>query len=287
MSDILIYTVLTLVVLGVVAAIVLYFVAQKFKVEEDPRIDVVEGMLPGANCGGCGYPGCRGLSEALVKSDSMEGLRCPVGGASVMAQIGEYLGKTPAVADPMSAVVRCAGSCKVRPKTVQYEGAKSCLVENAIFAGETGCSYGCLGKGDCASVCSFGAIKINPETGLPEVNPDLCTACGACVKACPKGIIELRKRGPKDRRLYVSCVNKDKGAITRKACSVGCIGCGKCVKVCPFEAITVTNNVAYIDYNKCKMCRKCAAECPVGAIIEVNFPERKPAVETPTTAQTN
>ena len=287
MSDILIYTVLTLVVLGVVAAIVLYFVAQKFKVEEDPRIDVVEGMLPGANCGGCGYPGCRGLSEALVKSDSMEGLRCPVGGASVMAQIGEYLGKTPAAADPMIAVVRCAGSCKVRPKTVKYEGAKSCLVENAIFAGETGCSYGCLGKGDCASVCSFGAIKINPETELPEVDPELCTACGACVKACPKGIIELRKRGPKDRRLYVSCVNKDKGAITRKACSVGCIGCGKCVKVCPFEAITLANNVAYIDYNKCRMCRKCAAECPVGAITEVNFPERKPAVETPTTAQTN
>lgn len=286
MSDILIYTILTLVVLGVIAAIVLYFVAQKFKVEEDPRVDVVEGMLPGANCGGCGYPGCRGLADALVKSDSMEGLRCPVGGVSVMSRIGEYLGKTPAASDPMIAVVRCAGSCKVRPKTVKYEGASSCLVENAIFAGETGCSYGCLGKGDCASVCTFGAIKINPETELPEVNPDLCTACGACVKACPKGIIELRKRGPKDKRIYVSCVNKDKGAKTRKACSVGCIGCGKCVKTCPFEAITLANNVAYIDFNKCRMCRKCVAECPVGAITEVNFPERKPAVETPTTAQT-
>lgn len=287
MTDVLIYTILTLVVLGIVAAIVLYFVAQKFKVEEDPRIDIVEGMLPGANCGGCGYPGCRGLSEALVKSDSMDGLRCPVGGNEVMQKIGDFLGKTPAQGEPMIAVVRCAGNCSVRPQTTLYAGAQSCAVENAIFGGETGCSYGCLGKGDCVNVCSFGAIKVNPQTGLPEVNPDLCTACGACVKACPKNIIELRKRGPKDRRVYIACSNKDKGAITRKVCSVGCIGCGKCVKTCPFEAITLQNNLAYIDFNKCRLCRKCVVECPVGAIKEINFPERKPAVEATTTAQTN
>jgi Na+-translocating ferredoxin:NAD+ oxidoreductase RNF subunit RnfB len=270
--------------LGVVAAIVLYFVAQKFKVEEDPRIDIVEGMLPGANCGGCGYPGCRGLSEALVKSDSMDCLRCPVGGDSTMQKIGDFLEKTPAKSEPMIAVVRCAGNCSVRPKTTLYLGVQSCAVENAIFGGESGCSFGCLGKGDCANACSFGAIKINPETELPEVNPELCTACGACVKACPKNIIEIRKRGPKDRRVYVACSNKDKGAITRKVCSVGCIGCGKCVKTCPFEAITLTNNLAYIDHNKCRLCRKCVAECPVGAIQEINFPERKPAE---TTAQIN
>ena len=121
---------------------------------------------------------------------------------------------------------------------------------------------------------------MNPETGLPEVDDEKCTACGACVKACPKMIIELRKKAPKGRKIYVSCVNKDKGAVARKACKVACIGCGKCAKVCAHDAITVVNNLAYIDSTKCKMCRKCVAECPTGAIIEVGFPVRKPVAES-------
>jgi ferredoxin len=128
-------------------------------------------------------------------------------------------------------------------------------------------------------VCQFGAIKINKETGLPEVNDEKCTGCGACVKACPKVVIELRKKAPKFRKVYVSCINKDKGAVAKKACSSACIGCGKCAKTCPFEAITVENNVAYIDFNKCKMCRKCVEQCPTGAIMEENFPPRKPKAE--------
>ena len=133
---------------------------------------------------------------------------------------------------------------------------------------------------------------MNPETGLPEVDEEKCTACGACVKACPKMIIELRKKAPKGRKIYVSCVNKDKGAMARKACKVACIGCGKCAKVCPFDAIKVENNLAYIDATKCKMCRKCVMECPTGAIVEVGFPARKapvaeaPAQEAPATAKT-
>ncbi|MDL2291888.1 4Fe-4S binding protein, partial [Bacteroides sp. OttesenSCG-928-F21] len=121
-------------------------------------------------------------------------------------------------------------------------------------------------------------------TGLPEVDESKCTACGACVKACPKSIIELRAQGKKSRRVYVSCVNKDKGAVTRKACEVGCIGCGKCVKACAFDAITLENNLAYIDFNKCKLCRKCVEACPQNTIIEENFPPRKPKDEVPVTA---
>ena len=219
--EVLLYTILTLCVLGILSAVILYVVAQKFRVEEDPRIDEVEKMLPGANCGGCGFAGCRGMADALVKQDDISSLFCPVGGGAVAS---------------------------------------------SLYIGETGCAFGCLGYGDCVAACTFGAITIDPATGLPVVDPDKCTACGACVKACPKKIIELRKKWPKNRAVYVSCVSKDKGAVVMKACKAGCIGCGKCEKVCAFGAITVENNLAYIDPQKCKLCRKCVNECPTGAI---------------------
>lgn len=285
MND-LIVTVLVVSGLGALLALLLFVVAKQFKVEEDPRIDEVEKMLPGANCGGCGFPGCRGMSEALVKNDDISSLYCPVGGAECMKIVANYLGKAAAERAPMVAVVRCAGSCENRPKTNTFDGAHSCLVASSLYAGDTGCSFGCLGLGDCVAKCEFDALHINPATGLPEVDEEKCTACGACVKACPKMIIELRKKAPKGRKIYVSCVNKAKGAVARKACKVACIGCGKCAKVCPFEAITVENNLAYIDSMKCKMCRKCVVECPTGAIVEVGFPARKVATPETKTAKT-
>lgn len=269
---VLVWTVVTLSALGLLAAAILYVVAQKFKVEEDPRIDEVEKMLPGANCGGCGFPGCRGMADALVKNDDISALFCPVGGAETMKKAAAYLGKTAPEKEPQVAVVRCGGTCAKRPRTNEFDGARSCAVVASLYAGETGCSYGCIGMGDCVAACTFGALSMNRETGLPEVDPDKCTACGACVKACPKGVIELRKKWPKNRGVYVSCVSRDKGAVVMKACKAGCIGCGKCAKACPFGAITVENNLAYIDPQKCKLCRKCVAECPTGAIVAVNFP---------------
>ena len=269
---VLVWTVVTLSALGLLAAAILYVVAQKFKVEEDPRIDEVEKMLPGANCGGCGFPGCRGMADALVKNDDISALFCPVGGAETMKKTAAYLGKTAPEKEPQVAVVRCGGTCAKRPRTNEFDGARSCAVVASLYAGETGCSYGCIGMGDCVTACAFGALSMNKETGLPEVDPDKCTACGACVKACPKGVIELRKKWPKNRGVYVSCVSRDKGAVVMKACKAGCIGCGKCAKACPFGAITVENNLAYIDPQKCKLCRKCVAECPTGAIVAVNFP---------------
>ncbi len=279
--NILLYTVLTLSALGILAAVILYFVAKKFHVEEDPRIDEVEKMLPGANCGGCGFAGCRGMADALVKRDDISALFCPVGGGDVMKSVAAYLGKAAAEKEPQVATIRCGGTCEKRPRTNQFDGAKSCAVASSLYVGETGCSFGCLGFGDCVEVCTFGALSIDPETGLPVVDPDKCTACGACVKACPKGIIELRKKWPKNRAVYVSCVSKDKGAVVMKACKAGCIGCGKCAKVCQFDAITVDGNLAYIDPQKCKLCRKCVNECPTGAIKLVGMDplpkEPKPA----------
>lgn len=263
---VLLSTILTLSVLGILAAVVLYFVAQKFKVEEDPRIDEVEKMLPGANCGGCGFAGCRGMADALVKNDDISTLFCPVGGGDTMKSIASYLGKAAPDKEPMVATVRCGGVCDKRPRTNTFDGAKSCAVVSSLYVGETACAYGCLGYGDCVEACVFDAIRINPETGIAEVDAEKCTACGACVKACPKNIIELRKKWPKGRAVYVGCMSKDKGAVVMKACKTGCIGCGKCEKVCAFGTITVENNLAYIDPQKCKLCRKCVNECPTGAI---------------------
>ena len=264
--EVLLYTILTLCVLGILSAVILYVVAQKFRVEEDPRIDEVEKMLPGANCGGCGFAGCRGMADALVKQDDISSLFCPVGGGDTMKAVAAYLGKAAPEKEPQVATVRCGGTCEKRPRTKEYNGARSCAVASSLYIGETGCAFGCLGYGDCVAACTFGAITIDPATGLPVVDPDKCTACGACVKACPKKIIELRKKWPKNRAVYVSCVSKDKGAVVMKACKAGCIGCGKCEKVCAFGAITVENNLAYIDPQKCKLCRKCVNECPTGAI---------------------
>lgn len=284
--EVLLYTILTLCALGVFSAVILYFVAQKFRVEEDPRIDEVEKMLPGANCGGCGFAGCRGMADALVKRDDISALFCPVGGGDCMKAVAAYLGKAAAEKQPEVATVRCGGTCEKRPRTNEYNGAKSCAVASALYVGETGCAFGCLGFGDCVVACAFDAIHINPKTGLPEVDADKCTACGACVKACPKMIIELRKKWPKNRAVYVSCVSKDKGAMVMKACKAGCIGCGKCAKVCPFGAITVENNLAYIDPQKCKLCRKCVNECPTGAIRLVGMEPLPKAPKAPAAPKT-
>lgn len=287
MTTTIIWTIVAITVLGVVLAGVLYLIANKFKVEEDPRIDEVEKVMPGANCGGCGFAGCRAFAQACVEAPNLDNNFCPVGGNEVMKKVAAVLGMEVKEKAPMVAVVRCNGTCANRPVVNEYDGRQSCKVKAALYSGDTGCPYGCLGCGDCVEACQFGAISMDPETGLPVVDKEKCTACGACVKACPKHIIELRNKGPKGRRVFVSCVNKDKGGVARKACSAACIGCGKCAKVCPFGAITVENNLAYIDFTKCKLCKKCVAECPTGAIHAVNFPVIVPKQEKPVVADSS
>ncbi len=278
-NEVIIYSIGALSAIGIAAAVILFFVAQKFKVIEDPRIDEVEAALPGANCGGCGLAGCRAFAEAVVKAESLEGFNCPVGGNELNAIIAPIIGAEATESEPMIAVIRCNGTRANAKKKVDYEGTESCAFVHSLFSGESGCPNGCLGLGDCVDVCSFDAIYIDKESGLPIVK-DNCVACGACVSACPRSIIELRKKGKKDRRIFVACVNTEKGAPAKKNCSVACIGCGKCVKACPFEAISLENNLAYIDYEKCKLCRKCVLECPTGAIHELNFPPRKEKAAT-------
>jgi Na+-translocating ferredoxin:NAD+ oxidoreductase subunit B len=278
-NEITIISVISLGSLGTLAAVILYFVAQKFKVIEDPRIDLVEEKLPGANCGGCGLAGCRALAEAIVKAESLAGFGCPPGGNAAMQDIAQALGLIAQESDPMIAVLRCNGSRENSPPKVKYEGAMTCQFAHSLFSGEGGCPFGCLGCGDCVEACAFDAMYMDEKTGLPVILNDKCVACGACVKACPRFIIEMRKKGKKDRRIFVSCINKEKGGVAKKNCAVACIGCGKCVKECKFDAIVFENNLAYIDFNKCTLCRKCVPVCPTNAIHELNFPPRKVKTE--------
>ena len=277
--NLILISLITLGLVGAVSSIILFFTAQKFHVFEDTRINDVEEALPSANCGGCGFPGCRAFAEACVKAETMDGLNCPVGGAPTMENVANILGRTVVATAPTVAVVRCGGTCDHRPRMNEYDGVQHCFIAHNLYSGETGCSFGCLGLGDCEVSCEFDAIKVNPLTKLPEVDEDKCTSCGACVKACPKLLIELRKKGPKSRRIYVSCRNEDRGPIAKKSCDVSCIACTKCEKVCPHEAITISNNLAFIHDDKCKLCRKCVEVCPTNAIVELNFPPRKPKTE--------
>ena len=274
MDTVIIYSFVTMVAIGLLAAVVLYFVANKFRVIEDPRIDDVDEILPGANCGGCGYAGCRAFAENLVKAGTMEGFYCPVGGNEVMNKVAPLLGLDAAEKKPQIAVLRCNGSIKNSVPKFIYDGDNTCSFTTNLTAGTGGCSFGCLGGGECVDACDFDAMYMDPETNLPVIK-DNCVACGACVEACPRDIIELRNRGPKERRIFVSCVNQEKGPLAKQNCTVACIGCKACVKVCNFDAIDFNNFLAYINYEACTLCRKCVEVCPTDAIHEVNFKPRK------------
>lgn len=267
------WTIIIIATLGLVLAVVLYLVAERFKVEEDPRIDEIEKVMPGANCGGCGFAGCRAFADAAVKAPNLDANYCPVGGNEVMKKVAAILGYEVQEKAPEVAVVRCNGNCEARPRINEYDGYASCRVKAALYSGDTACSFGCLGCGDCVNACQFGAISMDPATGLPVVDQEKCTACGACAKACPKNIIEIRPKGPRGMRLWVSCMNKDKGPAAKKACANACIGCSICFNTCTHGAIVFENNLAYIDPAKCKLCRECEAMCPTGAIHATGFPK--------------
>jgi electron transport complex protein RnfB len=272
-------TIISLTLLAMISAFILYIVAQKFKIFEDPRIDEIQSALPAANCGGCGFAGCRNFAEALVKADTLEGLNCPVGGIEVMNIAAKLVGKEASFTDPLVAVLLCNGIPGFRPRTSIYDGASDCRISHNLYMGESNCSYGCLSKGDCIRACSFNAIRLDTSSLLPVIIDEKCVACGSCVRACPRNLFELRKKAKKERKIYVACSNHDKGGPAKKACSAACIGCNKCVKVCEFEAITIEENLAHIDAGKCTFCRKCVSECPTNAITERNFSPGKSKVD--------
>ncbi len=261
--------------IGIMAAIVLYVVSTKFHVDENPAIEAIESLLPGANCGGCGCNGCHDFAVKCATASSLDGLNCPGAGEEAMRQIASITGLDAGDSTQCVAVVKCNGSCDIRKTNAQYDGEQSCAIKASLGAAGDACPFGCLGCGDCVSSCKWGALSMNPVTGLPEVDNVRCTGCGACVKACPRHLIELRPKGPRGMRVWVACSNKDRGAEARKECPVACIGCGKCSRICPHGAISVEHNLAYIDPASCRLCLKCVDSCPTSAIHSVNFPIKK------------
>lgn len=246
--------------IGIVAGLGLAIASVLLAVPKDEREEQVRALLPGANCGACGYSGCDGYAAALAKGEAENGL-CAPGGSDAAAAISALLGIGGGSVERKVAIVHCRGTYDNTDNKLEYEGVKSCTAANQMFGGVSECPYGCMGLGDCVSACDFGAISVC--NGAAHVDPNLCKACGKCVKACPKGLISLIPVRPV---AVVLCMNCDKGAQTRKVCKGGCIGCMKCTKVCETGAVTVTNFHASVDPDKCTGCGKCAEQCPMGCL---------------------
>lgn len=253
------------VVVGGVGILIGFFLGisgEKFKVEVDEREEAILGVLPGNNCGGCGYAGCSGLAAAIVKGEAEIG-GCPVGGAPVAEKIGAIMGIEAGSQARQVAFVKCAGTCDKAGKDYEYHGLNDCVMVNMMQAGgPKSCNYGCLGEGSCVKACPFDAIHI--VNGVAVVDKEECKACSKCIAACPKKLIELV---PYDQKHLVQCSSHDKGKDVMKACSVGCIGCKMCEKVCESDAVKVEGNVAHIDPEKCTNCGKCAEKCPKKIIM--------------------
>lgn len=246
---------------GLLIGVLLGVAGEKFKVEEDPREVAIREALPGNNCGGCGYAGCDALAKAIAAGEAKSNA-CPVGGAATAAAIGEIMGTSDEVVHRV-AFVRCGGTCEKTKVKYDYHGVKSCIeAAGTTGGGPKACAYGCLGYGTCVAACQFDAMHL--VDGIAVADRDRCTACGKCVSACPKGLIELI---PYEAKTQVRCTSKDRGKDVMAVCEVGCIGCKICEKNCPENAITVENNLAHIDYDKCTGCGICAEKCPKKVII--------------------
>ena len=258
--EIILITTLVITVIGMIVGAGLVFTGKRFAVEVDEREAAVREALPGNNCGACGYAGCDAMAAAIAQGEApVNG--CPVGGAPVAEKIGAIMGVEAGAVERRVAFVRCKGSCDYTKSQGNYIGIPDCA--SAVRAGLAlkDCDYGCLGLGSCVKACPEQAIRM--VDGIAVVDRRRCVGCGLCAKACPKGLIELI---PEHNRVAVRCSNKDRGPQVKQVCSTGCIGCMLCTKQCETGAITVTNNLAHIDYAACTQCGKCVEKCPVKVI---------------------
>lgn len=242
--------------IGILAGLILAVASIVMAVPKDEKAEALREILPGANCGACGFSGCDGYAKAMSAGDAKPGL-CPVGGAAVTKSLSEYLGCEADQAETKVAVVHCLGSYDFTSDKVNYEGIQTCAGAAIVAGGVASCQYGCMGLGDCMRACEFGAISVS--NGLASIDPKLCKGCSKCITACPKHLIHFT---PFWQQAVVLCSNCDRGADTNKVCKVGCIACKKCERTCPHDAIHVVDNRAVVDTAKCVGCGDCARECP-------------------------
>lgn len=251
------------IVLGAIAAVILWFADRFFNVPTDEKVAAIRECLPGVNCGACGFTGCDDYANNL----SLGGIscsRCTPGGADVAKKLAAVLGMEAEEVDKQVAYVCCCGTEDAAGGLMEYDGIQTCMANNMFYSGKGKCDFACLGFGDCVKKCPFGAISVC--NGRAHVDRDICTGCGICTDTCPNGLIHII---PQKARVAVTCSSPRHGAITRKDCSNGCIGCGKCQKACSVGAIGIDSFLASIDYNKCIGCGECIEVCPVGCIHEV------------------
>lgn len=257
-----IMAVLVIGITGLVIGLLLGIAAKKFAVEVDEKEILIREVLPGNNCGGCGFAGCDALAKAIAAGEAPVNA-CPVAGAEKAKEIANIMGVSADEKEKQVAFVKCNGTCDKTTVKYNYYGVQDCRKLALIPGrGDKKCKFGCMGYGSCVEACPFDAIHV--INGVAKVDKEKCKACGKCLQVCPNHLIELV---PYSGCYKVACSSTEKGKNVREACEAGCIGCGICVKQCEAQAITVENNIAYIDQSKCTKCGKCAEKCPAKVIL--------------------
>ncbi len=260
MVDILL-SLLIFIGLGVITGVLLTIASKIFEVHEDERVEHIYEVLPQINCGACGFAGCKEYAHAVVANGVAINL-CVVGGKESSDLIASVMDISQMEVLRRVATVKCNGSCNVTKNKYDFECSNSCSSQIRFYNGSKSCDYGCLGCGDCVNACDQNSVSI--INGVAVICKETCIGCAKCVEVCPKKIIEMTNY---ENSVLVACSSKASGKDVRLACSVGCIGCKKCEKTCEYEAISVLDNLAVIDYERCVKCGKCATVCPVGAIV--------------------
>ncbi len=261
--------------LGLIYGLVLAFASKKFYVAVDPKIDKILEVLPGANCGACGLPGCAGYAEAIVNENKAINL-CAPGGEEAVKNIAEIMGIEATTSEKKTAVILCqSGGYENTLLRYEYQGIATCKAAVLVSNGPNYCNFGCVFQNDCIAACKFDAIRID-ERGMRVVDPEKCTGCGACARACPRNLIKIL---PVSKKVHILCSSHDKGQEARRRCgnNTACISCGLCVKKCPVDAIQMVDDLAQIDYEKCISCGLCATVCPTKAIVDPLAGKRKKA----------